>query len=230
MKKRLTYILTLILLNSCYVVKHKKNVLNEKERGDQTKRIKLGGYYYREFEEETFPFYRNENGGYSEKKSEPYQQKLILPIILNSNGTVRTFSEKSGLKENLAFKFKQNCGLSDTNSIESAIEHFECQLNNDNDRFEVWGKGVFKVNKSDIKIQYYINWIGDYYLREKRGKVLTDSTFILKEKYDYKLDTIYRINELYKFRGFKNKPDSTNFITKHPKRFGKKTRHNTMHN
>ena len=86
------------------------------------------------------------------------------------------------MQENLGFDFELNCGLSDSNSIESAIEHFECKLNNDNDRFEVWGKGVFKVNKSKVLIQYYINWIGDYYLRKKKGEVLTDSTFILKRK------------------------------------------------
>ena len=214
----------LILFNSCFVVNHKKNVLNKVERGDPNKQIKLNGYYYREFEKKAFPYYKNEYGGFSENKNEPYEQKLIEPIILNSNGTVRTFSSQSGLQENLVFDFELNCGLSDSNSTESAIEHFECKLNNDNDRFEVWGKGVFKVNKSKVLIQYYINWIGDYYLREKKGEILTDSTFILKEKYDYKLDTTYQINETYKFRKFENKPDSTNFITKHPKRFERKNK------
>ena len=221
---KLIGILILLLFNSCFVVKHKKDVLNVNERGDLNNKMRLDGYYYREFEKKAFTYYKNEYGGYSENKSEPYQQKLIEPIILNSNGAVRTFSYMSGLQENLVFDFGQNCGLSDLNSTKSAIKHFECQLNNDKDRYEIWGKGVFKADDSNILIQYYVNWIGDYYLQEQKGNILTDSTFVLTERYDYKLDTTYQIKELYRFRKFKNKPDSTSFITKHPKRFGRKNK------
>ena len=221
MTKYLKYILILLLFNSCYVVMHKKSVINIENRGDQNGKIKLDGFYYSEFEQDAFPYFKNDYGGYSEDKRNPYQQKAIEPIILNSNGTVRSFNNQSGFQENLVFDFKQNCGLEDKNTFENAIEHFECLLNNDNDRYDVWGKGVFSADKSKITIQYYINWIGDYYLREKRGEILNDSTFVLSERYDYKLDTIYEINELYRFKRFRNKPDSTNFITKHPKRFGK---------
>ena len=224
MKYKLIYFLILLLFNSCFVVKHKKNVVNIEERGDKNGQMKLDGYYYRVFEREAFPYYKNEFGGFTENKSEPYQQKLIKPIILNSNGTIRTFNYQSGLQENLDFDFEYNCGLSDLNSTKSSIEHFECKLNNDKNKYDVWGKGVFKVGDSNILIQYYINWIGEYYLREQKGKILTDSTFILTEQYDYKLDTTYQINEFYKFKKFKNKPDSINFITKHPKRFGRKNK------
>ncbi len=221
---KLIYILILLIFNSCYVVKHKKNVLNLKERGVQNEQLKLDGYYYRIYEREAFPFFKNVYGGYSENKSEPYKQKVIEPIILNSNGTARTFNTSSGFRENLIFDFENHCDLTDSNSYNNAIKHFECELNHDSDKYEIWGKGVYKVTKSKILIQYYINWIGDYYLREKKGEILTDSTFILTERYDYKLDTTYQIDELYKFRTFKNKPDSTNFITKHPKRFGRKNK------
>ena len=74
MTKKVTYILILVLFNSCFVVNHKKDVLNKIERGDPNKEIKLNGYYYREFEQKAFPFYKNEYGGFSENKAEPYEQ------------------------------------------------------------------------------------------------------------------------------------------------------------
>jgi hypothetical protein len=230
MKKYLTYILILFLLNSCFVVYHKENVLNLNERGDKLQSLKMKGYYYLEFEKNTYPYFKNHYGGFSQDSSKPYHQKIIKPIILNKNGTVRTFSYQSGLQENLIFDYGQNCRLNDVNSIQSAKEHFECVLNNDNDKFTVWGKGVFRTDNSGVVIQYYINWIGDYYLQEKKGQILNDSTFVLTELFDYKLNKSDTINELYKFQRFDNKPDSTNFITKHPKKFRKKTRFSKVFN
>lgn len=224
MWNKLSYFLILIFFNSCFVVHHKRSVLNENERGDNLNVLRIDGYYFRELEKEAYPYYKNEYGGISESKSEPYQQKLIEPLILNKNGSVRIFSETSGSQDDLWFDYSENCLLLDFNSIESAKQHFECLLNNDDDRYSIWGKGVFGVDSTRILIQYYVNWRGDYYLQEKSGEILNETSFILTERFDYKLDKRDMINELYLFQKFNKKPDSSSFITEHPRRFGSKKR------
>lgn len=222
MRSKIVFSLVVLFFNSCFVINYKKYVLNVNERGDKYNLIKTEGYYFREIEKEAFPYYQNEFGWVSEDESAPYLQKCIEPLILNKNGTVRTFNEQAGFQENLVFNFNRNCGLIDSNSTESAKQHFECQLKNDEDKYSIWGKGVFKIDSSGILIQYYINWIGNYYLQEKSGKILNDSSFILVKRFDYYLNKADTINELYQFQKFDKKPDSTNFITEHPKRFGRK--------
>ncbi len=226
MKKIILYLLILPFLNSCYVVNHKKNVINLNDSGDKLHPINTNGYYYQEKEKMAYPYFKNHYGGFSQDSTRQYQQKVIVPLILNKNGTVRTFGYSNGFQENRVFDYATECGLLDINTFENAKKHFECDIVNDENRLMIWGKGVFKTEDSKILVQYYVNWIGNYYLIEKKGKILNDSTFILTESFDYKLNEKNSINELYKFEYYKNKPDSTSLITKHPKRFGRKTRHN----
>lgn len=230
MNKNILYTLILFIFYSCYVVNHKKNVINLSDSGDKLHPINTNGYYYQEKEKLAYPYFKNHYGGFSQDSTQPYQQKIIIPLILNKNGTVRTFGYSNGFQENRVFNYTSECNLLDINTFKSAQEHFECEIANDENRFPIWGKGVFKTENSKIIVQYYINWIGNYYLREKKGKILNDSTFVLTESFDYKLNQRDSINELYKFKYYINKPDSTSLITKHPKRFGKKTRHNKAYN
>lgn len=222
MRNKTLYLLIAVLISSCFTINHKKHVLNVDERGDKLSLIKMEGYYFREVDKQAYPYYSNEYGGKSEDETAPYQQKCIEPLILNKNGTVRVFDEQSGFQENLVFDFNQHCGLVDSNSFQSAKMHFECQLTNDVDRYSIWGKGVYSIDSSAILIQYYVNWRGNYYLQEKRGKILNDSSFILVNKFDYYLDKLDTISEVYHFQNYSLKPDSNNFITENPKKFGKK--------
>lgn len=215
-------LLALLTLTSCMVVNHKKYVINLDKVGDKLRPIRTDGYYYQEREEMTFPYFKNSYGGFSQDSTKPYLQKQIRPLTLHKDGTLLTFGISTGFQENYAFDYSTNCGLLDQNTFDNAKKHFECDIKNYKDRYPIWGKGVFKTEKNEIIIQYYVNWIGAYYLVEKKGDILNDSTFVLKKVFDYKLNEGKDINEQYKFQQFDIKPDSTNYIMKHRPKFKNK--------
>ena len=209
------YLFVLLILTSCMVIMHKKYVINLDKIGDKLRAIKTDGYYYEERERKAFPYYKNSYGGFSQDSTKPYLQKQIRPLTLHKDGSLLTFGFSTGFQENYMFDYSANCGLFDQNSLDNAKKHFECDIRYYKDRYLIWGKGVFKTEKNEIIIQYYINWIGTYYLLEKKGEILNDSTFVLKKLFDFKLNESKDINELYKFQHFDIKPDSTNYIIKH---------------
>lgn len=215
-------ILTSLFLTSCMVVNHKKHVINLKKVGDRLKPLCTAGYYYQEREEITFPYSKNQFGGYTQDSTKPYLQKQIRPLTLYKDGTLLTFGISTGFQENYAFDYSTNCKLQDYNSIENARKHFECDIRHYKNRHPIWGKGVFKTEENEIVIQYYVNWMGAYYLVEKKGKILSDTSFVLNKSFDYKLNAANDINELYKFQKFDLKPDSTNYIMKHRRKFKNK--------
>jgi hypothetical protein len=204
------------------VVNHKKYVINLDKVGDKLRPIRTEGYYYQEREEMAYPYFKNSNGGYSQDSTKPYLQKQIRPLTFYKDGSLLTFGISTGFQEKYVFDYSVNCGLLDFNSIENAKKHFECDIKHYIDRYPIWGKGVFKTEKSEIIVQYYVNWIGAYYLVEKKGEILNDSSFVLTKLYDYKLNEGKDINEQYKFQEFSIKPDSTNYIMKHRRKFKNK--------
>ncbi len=209
-------------LTSCLIIYHKRHVLNLNKVGDKLRPIRTDGYYYQELEKKTFPYYKNKYGGYSQDSSKPYVQKQIEPLTLHKDGSLLTFGISTGFQENRFFDFFANCGLIDFNSIDNAKKHFECDIEHYEDRYPIWGKGVFKTENDEIVIQYYVNYIGAYYLVEKKGIILNDSSFILKTRLDYYSNYRKDINEIYNFQHFDIKPDSTNYILKHKRKFKNK--------
>lgn len=214
--------MTLFTLTSCLTVNHKKYVINLDKVGDKLRPIQRDGYYYQEKEEMTFLYYKNSYNGFSQDSTKPYLQKQIRPLTLHKDGTLLTFGISTGFQENYVFDYSAKCGLIDFNSIENAKKHFECDIRHYKDRYPIWGKGVFKIERNEIIIQYYVNWIGAYYLVEKKGEVLSDTSFVLTKLFDYKLNEGKDINELYKFQQFNIKPDSANYIMKCRRKFKNK--------
>jgi len=84
---------------------------------------------------------------------------------------------------------------------------------------------MYKQTKDEIIIQYYSNHFGDYRLINIYGEVENDSTIILKRKFGYEQPNYpYKINEelneVYRFKEFHTKPDSTNYIRTNIHKFG----------
>lgn len=212
-------IFSLVLVTSCMVVHHKKYVINPSRAGDALRPIRTDGYYYQEREEMAYPYYKNTYGGFSRDSAKPYLQKQVRPVVLYKDGSLLTFGISTGFQENYAFDYAANCMLMDHNSIDNAKKHFECDIRHYKNRHPVWGKGVFVTGHRAITIQYYVNWLGAYYLLEKKGEILSDTSFVLTKLYDYKLDREETINELYRFQQFGVKPDSANYIMQHRRKF-----------
>jgi hypothetical protein len=194
--------------------------MNINDIGLSKNELNLNGYYYQEQSYKTYPYYKNEYGGYSQDSTKEYNQIRILPIVLSSNGSAEKQGSISGMQENLVFNYKTKCSLESDNTLESAIKHFECLLNNRpenklnfiNNKAEIWSQGVYKVNGNEIAIQIFYNVMGDYHLYEERGTVLNDTTFILTSAIDYQDGKTFEIEKEYHFKEMNNMPKIENYI------------------
>jgi hypothetical protein len=215
------------MYSSCITIYNKNKVIDLNEIGDRQNKLRKNGYYYRTSEIETFPYYKNTYGGFSQDTTKPYRQIRILPVSLYANGSTIKHGSYSGLTENAAFDFGIKCKLQDNNSLESAFAHFECyaqnlppkKLNFINKKAEIWDQGIFQVSNDEIKIQIFYNSMGNYYLYEETGKIINDSTFTLSRAKDFETGEEISINETYKFRRMDNFPDIPNYIIKHKSKF-----------
>ena len=197
------------------------------EIGDRQNKLRKNGYYYQTLEIETYPYYKNSYGGYSQDSTKPYKQIRLYPIILFANGSTINYGSFSGLAENSAFNFGQKCNLTDSNTLQSSIAHFECymqnlpplRLNFINKKAEIWNQGIFQVSNNEIRIQIFYNSIGNYYLYEKTGKVINDSTFSLSSVKDFQNGKEEKITEIFKFHEMNNLPVISSYILNHKSKF-----------
>jgi hypothetical protein len=112
------------------------------------------------------------------------------------------------------FFYKNGCSLvipgtySDLKEAEEKIEHSYIQNLAYRDAQYHWGS--FHINGNHIMMQYYQ---GDNYrtiVKVKEGRILNDITFQMILCYRVNGEDRENINEIYHFRQFSPKPDSTN--------------------
>lgn len=221
--KTYTFCILILLLNSCVTISNKKNLIDINDVGDEQSKIKKEGYYYMESEEDAYPYFKNKYGGFSQELTKGYKQKIIVPILLNNDGSFQTMGSCSGFQDNLVFNFKKICNLNDDNSILSAKLHFECIIRNRKKDNSILGNGVFKTYKNkQIIIQHYSMYrAGQFHLVEEKGFIINDSCFNLVTRYDYRLKKTENINETYYFQSLQEKPKYENYIIKHKNKFTK---------
>ncbi len=185
-------IVIIIFFASCI---NKKEYINFVKRETKTV-INLrtdGYYYYEEYSKDQI---------YDKSNDLLKNKNLMHPIILYKDGTLKYcmwYPIENTEDINLRHK-----------SFTNTIKNVEKEVFNET----IISWGHYKIDKDTIIIRYY--WHGPNpfkeYLVEKIGNVLNDTTFILKKAItvdknayceDYK-------PEIYKFRHFSPKPDSTN--------------------
>ena len=206
--------------------------MNINDIGLTNNELKLNGYYYLIKSYKTYPYYRNEYGGYSKDTTNEINQIRISPIIFDVNGSTEKQSSISGMQDNLGFNYLANCSLIDSNTVESAFTHFECLLKNHpkskynliNRKAKIWSQGVYKVNGNKITIHTFYNVIGNYHLYEERGIVLNDTTFVLTSAIDHQNGKKYDIDKEYHFRAMNNMPKIDSYILNHKTKFSKTIR------
>jgi hypothetical protein len=227
MRSKIVAFILIMGLSSCKTVLHRKEVMDLAAIGDKERPMKTDGYYYTELEEEAHPVYKNDTGGYSVDADKLYMQKLIDPLVLYKDGSVEVGLPISGMAEN--YLRKMNCGLPDVNSVVMAKKYFECLLMQDAEKSSskfstLFYKGVFRTDGNGITIQFYSASgppsATEYYLLEKRGEILSDSTFVLRTLYDHRTKGSTAINEHYEFQPFAIPAHGENYILEHRDRFG----------
>jgi hypothetical protein len=209
---KFTFILILAIgLNSCILIydSHKLRFPTNDFQLDN-KTLKTNGYYF-DLDSVYTGIYDFETNRMTNSK---YYEKIITPILFYNNGYIKINGSYSGIMVD------DNSGLKRVNTFENCHKNIKYSLlkhNNTrckNRKSDVWGWGVFKIDKDSIKIQFYRNVLGDYYLTEYHGLVINDTTIIFKQQIDFKgyqdMDA-KSINKLYRFCKF-DKPDSINYL------------------
>lgn len=178
--------------------------------------FKTNGYY---FLEKTF----EEGEKYIDEKIKTNSKSCgIMPIIFYSDGFVRKSEFIHGLKPYQDEKSKRDSINEYLKELEFSFldNTFHVQIKN-----SIWDWGKYRQKGDEILIQYYYNHFGDFRLIDLKGKVKNDSTIIITKKYGYKqpnypYEINEEINEVYRFKEFHTKPDSSNYIKSNIRKFG----------
>ena len=195
--------------------------------GDSKNILRKDGYYYMIKEYDTNPYFINEYGGYSKDTANKFKQINISTLALYKDGSAMKLGTFSGMQDNLAFNFNIKCNLDDHNTLESAFEHFECFIKNNQDKglnflnakAEIWNQGVYKIIDNEITLQIFYNSMGNYFLYEEKGKILNDSTFVLENARDFQNGKDFRINKVFVLRRDDKFPYIPNYILKNKNDF-----------
>ncbi len=114
-------------------------------------------------------------------------------------------------------EYKDLCPeMSNAREFTAALRKTECVLDNyrlffnqdlnfinKNSVISDWGK--YEVDGDSIKIQYFYNYRGNYYLTEKSGIISADNTITLSKKYYYRIKKNYPIDVKYRFQNYDRK-------------------------
>jgi len=149
----------------------------------------------------------------------------ITPIIFYDDGYVRKGEFVFGVKPFETEEDKKQAINQSLLELEKEIEEntFHVQIEN-----SIWDWGMYSQTKNEILIQYYYNFYGNYRLINYTGEVLNDTTIIFKVKSGYAKfpSHVKKIpdgkEEIYHFRKFRIKPDSSNYIKNNIGEFGEK--------
>lgn len=201
-KKIIILLLSVIYISSCSKVYNKKNFFIENNKID--KNFVMNGYFYNVYE-------RND-------KITKYSGKGIKMKIFLSNGLF--YNVKNGYGNLCGMNVDINCEIEQSevllrkylNSVENSKKK--------NSKVDIWNWGNYSIINDSIKIKWFYNRFGDYYLKEEIGILIDSNTFILKKVKDYRTNIVSEINEKYIFKEYdikniyKKAPDF-NSITNH---------------
>ncbi len=213
---------------SCAIVYNKREMyLADEPFYSDSVSFRIDGFYYtvQDFAEGERDF------NYLAKRIQS-RSCAITPIIFFKDGSARVCWLNYGLKEYSNESEKKE-------NIRIALLDFEKSLlggkYHGQPIHKPWDWGFYKQSDGDsLVIQTYLNALGDYVLLDWLGKVENDTTLILHYwiNNNQPSDSKHRknqLNQVYHFREFHHKPDSTNYILENIEKFGKRRKIREVH-
>ena len=107
--------------------------------------------------------------------------------------------------------------------MESAIKNAECVINNykvflepnlnilnNNSKFHRWGR--YKIDKNNINIRYFYNRLGNSFLAEMRGEIVSDEKLTFNEVYYFREKKDRNINETFEYINLNIQIEAPDFI------------------
>ena len=148
----------------------------------------------------------------------------ISPLIFYDDGYVRKSEFTHGVRPFETIVDKKDSIEVLLKKMENSISKGSFHVNIEN---TIWDWGLYKQTKDEIFIQYYYNHYGDYKLINYKGKIINDTTIVFTSKTaeelpSYVKDIDIESEEIYHFREYSQKPDSSNYIKTNLHEFGVK--------
>lgn len=194
MVKFLKYILFIFIIQlySCVPMIHNKSRLTIKKSLRITE-IKTDGYYF------------------ALDSSQEKDDKFVDARILFEDGYFRDIGRISS--KYTSEYFTKRCSVNPTNTYQSSKSNLECMLDNYeyffkvktnflNRNAQIWNWGRFEIIHGEITIQYFYNYLGDYYLVEEKGSIISSNSFRIKSIFDNKTKKLTNVDVTYLFEPY----------------------------
>jgi len=226
--KVIAILIIIIVFSACATINNKENLMLKEIKLNTQIPLKINGYYY--YENEVIDYLvknPNTSGGVTPDYKTEYNRKTINIMVFYKNGYVYN-SDMLLICGEIPNEITDIEQISQYNTYEKAKREYEQSPNSycygfTGGKRDIWNWGVFKIENQKIKIQYYRNILGDYFLVEMVGSIINDTTFLISNEKLY--GNMYingyqkEINKKYYFSELSNKPDSANYILKNPDKF-----------
>jgi hypothetical protein len=183
--------------------------------------FRIDGYYYNERTEKHYNWGHDAQNNTVQKVD--YLMLSIRPMFFYADGYIKNIDGAYSPENYTDSITKKAAILNVLAHVESIIKKNKNVRITDN--VEEWG--LYRMNNGDLEIQYYFNHFGSFRLIELKVKVLDSETLLVKHRYSSYFHNAPRVidedvEDIYKFRQFTEKPDSSNYIKEHTSKFLKK--------
>lgn len=235
MTTRITLLLTLMIFLKCGIP-YKKQVILPPENFELNNNIlKTNGYYYCEQTMTAYCQKELKGTGSVVVKDSKYEEATIKVLVLYNKGQAYHSGGfvLSAIDRNDMDDYLNHCDqLESKNNHNEARKYYEglVESNYLDSKSGAPDRGVYRIQDDLIKVQIYHSGTRTLRLYQYEGKIINDSTIhIIKEiQYPYPPKVLNQnphppkiVNEIYHFKPFPIKPDSTSYILNHRKRFGR---------
>jgi hypothetical protein len=172
------------LFIGCSMIHNKKHftLLNYKETN---LKIKTDGYYYSVYYRDSI---RNGKSG----------KGIYMRVLLNNNA-LNIF--KNGYGDDCGKVVKLECEIKKSEEMLNKYQEY-IPTGKLNSNFFIWNWGKYSTTNDSIKIQWFYNKFGEYYLIEEKGVIIDSTSFRLIKAYDYGDKTSWEMDRIYTFKPF----------------------------
>lgn len=182
MLKYFFILLLLLSFTSCRIIHNEKNftLLNHTEINTK---LKTDGYYYSVFDRDSI---KTRNGG-----------KGIYMFILLKDNVFHYV--KNGYGDDCGKIIELDCEIKKSEEMLNSYQNFS-NKRKQNKNYDIWNWGKYSTINDTIKIQWFYNKLGEYYLIEEIGVILDSTSFKIVKGIDYGRKTSQKVDKLFEFK------------------------------
>ncbi|KIX21139.1 hypothetical protein SY27_10275 [Flavobacterium sp. 316] len=169
---------------NCTTIHNKKQftLLNHEEKNIK---LKTNGYYYSVYNRDSIS---TKNSG----------KGIYMKILLNNN----TFHNVgNGYGDDCGKIIELDCEIKKSEKMLYEYQKYT-EKRKRGKNYDIWDWGKFSTKNDTIKLQWFYNKFGQYYLIEEIGEIIDSTSFKLVRGIDYGEKTSWNMDRVYIFKPF----------------------------